>query len=992
MGTVNAVLTVLAIFATYCNSLCPVHPKCSCRPANGTDVVCTQFSRTIPRFLDSPVNFRRLRLSNKRTCSIEEGSFLNVSATVLIINYVQITTYGCEDFVGLEAKLVQLFVSRTTLSLIPKCAIANLTRLTRLELTYNQITDIHTEDFESLKDLTYLSLAGNKITNVEPGCFRGLDKLSTLDLRFNNIAQLSEFSFQGLVFLKTINLQNNSIVSLPLRIFDTSTKLESVRLDNNDLEALPGNIFDHTVNLKSFYVTNNRLSSLPPLIFSKTTSLYQLDLIANKLRDIPLNLFNSTPGIRIIYLSDNQLTTFNFDVVSGLKSLQYLHVNRKRNSPQAIDSSKYESFISRLLRNSPSVVSLKLRNNGIKSLPLGAFSELKVLNTLDLSQNNIDEIPEGFLANSPKVKYLMLQHNHIKEIPPDIFTDLDSALYHLDLSGNQLSSTAGKRLVGQLPKLTSLRELFLSDMPLPSLSDNITEQLGLMNILHLRNCSLDKTTEIRKMLSAKETDFSKNSLKTFGTASGPVSITISYMTLNISYNYLPEINILFSPVRYISIELYADNNQIEKVTLSGNGTTFVYFRHLSLAHNSIRRSLKTSRLKECTILDLSHNRFSNVTEFPLMDPSISTPCTTFQVITLNFSHNVITNISPNACLGRVTTLDLSYNQLTALPFLIPVYKSLTITLKSLFLMGNKLYSLSPDILGGPRTSLRTIDIRLNQFREIDNLKEIITSSPLAEVYLAGNPLSCNCSLAWMRAEQVSMKFDKVRCQTPPKASMFLLQCYSMESCFLGKTSFPPSSAETHTFCDEDIALEIYNLTWSTNNEKIEIRWNTQGPGGVRGMKLTYHDTQDSKIDTQILIHPDRRSVVMDELLEGRTYNVCIVVENTPESLSDPSCVVVTGNRRNTDASCAVVTGNRRNTQLMIIALAVSLAVCAVALFALLFCMLITRCGAKVCFQANPEQPTHCPVEKTPYRANYANANSEQFTENDYAYVNDSNMI
>lgn len=982
MGAIDVLLTAIGILMAFVAEsicLCPVQPKCSCTSQNDSYICCSQFSNSVPRFSSSNVTFRRLSVRNRLISSIEDGAFRNLNISELSIIDVNITAYDCDDFAGLEQKLERLSIDSTSLRSVPKCAISRLTVLTSLQLTTSKITRVRSGDFELFTRLKFLDLRRNDIKTIERGGFRGLGELETLYLGYNNITRLDDLTFQGLLMLNRLSVQNNSIVSLPLRVLDTLRELNILDLDNNALEELPEHIFDRTVHLTSLYVNNNRLSALPEMIFSKTTKLRTLHLTGNMLTCVPRTTFVDTPDMESIAFSDNQITQFNFDTISGLRNLTYLNLSsigyRSGNDHGAL----YEAFIKTLWRNFPSIFKLELRNNGITSLPQMAFSRMTKLSSLDLSYNKIDEIPEGFLQGSFRISFLNLQHNGITKLHPTVFTALGPSLYLLDLSGNPLPSTTGLALIQHLPKLTGLRHLLLSDTPLPHLSTNVTEFFGQLYQLHLRNCSLSETTDIRSILQAGRTDLSQNSLKTFGTLSNPVHINLSDMTLNISENALTEINIKFCAKRYNTISLHAADNYVKRVLLTGNGTTTVRFEVLNLAQNRLSEPVQTSGFQWCYTLDLSQNRFSSVTQFPLVDINPGSPrtCETFQMKTLNFSRNSISDISPNACLGKVITLDLSHNLLTTLPWLVPPTEYRGITLQNLFLVGNKLHFLSADILGGPTSPIHIIDIRSNQLLQIDSLEEVIRSDTVTRVYLSGNPLNCDCVSAWMRHDKVTEKFDMARCESPQEARLFFFQCFPMEDCPLVRTRV---STKTEELCEKDVAVEVGNLTSRVDNEKTVIRWTTIGHGKFRGFRLTYQDEKGLSNKTELLIHPGRHSAILDDPLDIRTYNVCLYVEMQQESLSNPVCIPVTGMKPGTSLS----TGAEYYSQQVVIALASALAVCGVVLVVLLLYMIIQRfCERKSLKTESPRQE-ESPTETPDYEPNVKRAHT--YINDHYSYI------
>lgn len=71
--------------------------------------------------------------------------------------------------------------------------------------------------------------------------------------------------------------------------------------------------------------------------------------------------------------------------------------------------------------NSQKAVSLSLRNNNIKELDSGSFSELSNLRHLDLSDNKIVRIPGGVFQGNKHLRTLQMDSNNITSVTKQSF-------------------------------------------------------------------------------------------------------------------------------------------------------------------------------------------------------------------------------------------------------------------------------------------------------------------------------------------------------------------------------------------------------------------------------------------------------------------------------------------------------------------------------------------------------------------------------------------
>jgi Leucine-rich repeat (LRR) protein len=97
---------------------------------------------------------------------------------------------------------------------------------------------------------------------------------------------------------------------------------------------------------------------------------------------------------------------------------------------------------------------LSLADNQLSGLEKGCFRNLRTLLFLDLSNNNIESLPES-LFEATQLEILQLADNRLSEIPVRALNPVQSSLKQLDLSGNMILMVSESQL-GQIQQLTVL--------------------------------------------------------------------------------------------------------------------------------------------------------------------------------------------------------------------------------------------------------------------------------------------------------------------------------------------------------------------------------------------------------------------------------------------------------------------------------------------------------------------------------------------------------
>ncbi|GAB6024632.1 hypothetical protein CHUAL_009774 [Chamberlinius hualienensis] len=418
-----------------------------------------------------------------------------------------------------------------------------------------------------------------------------------------------------------------------------------------------------------------------------------------------------------------------------------------------------------ILKYSPNVITLKLRENTLTTLPSKMFQFAPNLVNLDLGNNQLVSLTDS-MPGLTYLEVLLLYHNQIERISRDFF---DSAphLQTLDLQNNQLTQFSDDLL--RIPRLKSLK-MFRNQ--LESLPENLLANQTRMTVF---SCSDNPNLSILPPNLLRNT---------------PALVTLEFARCNISeippafLNYTLLINVtsvsfLRNNLQDLHPKLFSKLTNLTSVDVSFNelttirAETFAGLRKLELLliNNNVIVSIEPGafsyqeKLKE---LHLSHNNLQSIDE-SLFDFN-------HNLQLLDLSHNKLTYPDPTPrpfkLPSGVIGINLSYNYFKSLPsswlLELPFLEMLSLQHNDLTIFR------ATDCQ--PISSKLRLDISYNNISRADfdmtvinQLKELnISPNPLneqAKVILERNPFICDCladgMLTYAQQQQVDNRYGFV---------------------------------------------------------------------------------------------------------------------------------------------------------------------------------------------------------------------------------------
>ncbi|ELT91251.1 hypothetical protein CAPTEDRAFT_65222, partial [Capitella teleta] len=179
-----------------------------------------------------------------------------------------------------------------------------------LDLSNTNISNLPEDFFWGFYSLQILNLSGNQIQNIHPNTFARLQYLTFLDLTKTSLStEILATSMSSNQSLEELNVENNAILNI-----DTSRlnypSLEVLNVRFNSIWRLKSDLLNHVPNLKSLnnipyfgVVSNDMFQGFP--------NLTHLSISHNEIRVIEANSFTGLPSLTTLDISNNRLRFIN---------------------------------------------------------------------------------------------------------------------------------------------------------------------------------------------------------------------------------------------------------------------------------------------------------------------------------------------------------------------------------------------------------------------------------------------------------------------------------------------------------------------------------------------------------------------------------------------------------------------------------------------------------------------------------------------------------
>ncbi|KAI1289154.1 Chaoptin [Halotydeus destructor] len=755
---------------------------------------------------ESTPSLKRLNLANNGIRRLELTTFKPLGRSLLELNLnggLSSRTLPC-------AYLLEPLTALRVLSLMnsgieqfsSNLCFGPLRHVQVLMLDYNAIKFIDRETFSSNFDLRRLSLSFNKLATIFEGTFVDFEHLEHLDLSYNVISRLRQGSFSNLPFLRVLELQSNELETVDLEAFAYLPRLEHLNLSNNRLRTFSMKYFDQVGTLSTFSLnvranqigsanSSNGHSEALTSGYPETISVEQLDLSSNDLVHFDSELFESIRNsLTKLNLSNNKQVNITSSTLSRFKNVQKIDLSQnfiEFLSPEAfkedfslqvldLSSNRITELFSDVFRDNVNLRVLDISNNKLITLADNVFRLNHQLEIVNLDDNKLTCLPTSALRHvSSTIRILSCAHNRIRFLRlEDVQLVSFNRLLELDVSDNQIK-TIPENFFNDF---TQLKRLSISSNPIRVVSDSLFDGLsGSLDELFMSNTEL-RAIPMINLPKLKRLDVS------FNLINGPNSISLSNITA------LEHLDLTSNTLTIVPNNLWPHLNRLRSLSLSHNpiasleNDSFVGLDHLETL--SMVNLTRLTTLAPGTFKPLGSLRFLETSVYPQARP--------FPVIqggpTVTEKQILIFKLLQDIRSLRDLVLITNGTELNVPGLLSPKVNRLTIkglprkamasaatselTKRSpgrvfnLAITGTNISSFNPSLftstLNLRQPTSINLDLRDNLLSSMPDVMGHVTKNrhlDLNGLQLSGNPINCDCKLAWIRDWIKQMKMATV---------------------------------------------------------------------------------------------------------------------------------------------------------------------------------------------------------------------------------------
>ncbi|KAH8377081.1 hypothetical protein KR093_003340 [Drosophila rubida] len=177
---------------------------------------------------------------NRAICSakrlISASIEMPKSVELLDLSYNDITNIDADCF-ETTVHLINLTLAHNAIHTLHVDAFAQLRHLRSLDLSYNWLEQVDEHLLETNSQLIYLNLEGNKLATLGNGPLLRSRSLRSLNLRNAQINQLNTETLSGLPELRQLDVAQNMLITLSISVFHAPRYLASLNLEENPLNC-----------------------------------------------------------------------------------------------------------------------------------------------------------------------------------------------------------------------------------------------------------------------------------------------------------------------------------------------------------------------------------------------------------------------------------------------------------------------------------------------------------------------------------------------------------------------------------------------------------------------------------------------------------------------------------------------------------------------------------------------------------------------------------
>eukprot|EP01060_Flectonema_neradi_P017692 TRINITY_DN24539_c0_g1_i1.p1 TRINITY_DN24539_c0_g1~~TRINITY_DN24539_c0_g1_i1.p1 ORF type:complete len:640 (+),score=78.96 TRINITY_DN24539_c0_g1_i1:79-1920(+) len=436
----------------------------------------------LPESLGGCRSLHHLDVSHNKLTAVPVSLCQLLSLSTLVLSSNQISEFP--EFPPSKL-LTRIDLSQNRLTLLPKRISAPF--VADLVLSFNGISEI---SFGDVRELTSLDLRDNKISSVDFVNPSTTPKITHLNVANNNITHIDP-ELGSLTNLKVFSLEGNPLKSISRTVLsggtvsimkylkgrqqsegDTNQNQSTIARSSDvngvidlspdpsdkialrkggGLSSLPLELLSQGSSATAIKCCHQNFGSLPREL-GGMPGLTSVDFSANQIEVIEV-VPSQLPHLRSLSLKRNRLTT-----LPALSQLQYLDVSANRLTILP-DMSSWSGLHTLIAGDNaiqqfpvvpPCLTTLVLSGNKITQLPLQHLTHIHNLNTLDISNNELQQVPPE-LGCMTSLRSLLLSGNPLKTIRRAVLDKGTPALLEylkdkIPVQGSAFSAPQGRNI------------------------------------------------------------------------------------------------------------------------------------------------------------------------------------------------------------------------------------------------------------------------------------------------------------------------------------------------------------------------------------------------------------------------------------------------------------------------------------------------------------------------------------------------------------------
>ncbi|XP_045778149.1 follicle-stimulating hormone receptor [Maniola jurtina] len=279
----------------------------------------------VPRALNHTPRLQALNLASNLLTELTAASLPDLpSLHTLILKRNRITYIEERAFLHTPALRVLRLEDNLLTELPP--AIHLLPMLEDLSLANNRIERVGV-GLQACTRLTRLELRANPLSQLHPDALTHLPRLTTLVL--SECRALGGVpALNGSLRLRTLRMDHARLAHTPADLCAQAPQLRALDLRSNQLRIVPE--LHECSELRVLELSDNEIESLDGGALRGLRRLHDLLVARNRLRRLPADTFRHTPKLQMLDLEDNQIEHIDMEAFVPVSKLEDLNVGNNR--------------------------------------------------------------------------------------------------------------------------------------------------------------------------------------------------------------------------------------------------------------------------------------------------------------------------------------------------------------------------------------------------------------------------------------------------------------------------------------------------------------------------------------------------------------------------------------------------------------------------------------------------------------------------------------